>query len=318
VRDDLIVEARIDAVRLDAARLALLIMRGDLAKYADVRADAYLIADPSRLVTPEHAAHILAEMPKPIECHATLTAGYMGVQFTPRLAPQQHVVTFRSHSEVWQKPPSVFDQLRAAHGDSYSSLLMLCVGAGESRVIPMAAAESFSADFQGEPPGFGIRAAELCLADNPPLAREARAAGAAYVLKRPPGPWDNQIEAGTVITLSRGFDRPSAMLEYTPSVVATCESCGAEPAQWTLSDAGTKPWTERRLGAACAAEVVAAGPGRDIEALEARLAANEQTDLVPSGRRARQRWLDGLLSPWIRLPMPPAVAQAVARLRALL
>src|ERR1700722_16614619 len=67
VGDDTTAEPVIEASDLGAARLALLMMRGGLANNADVRADAYLIADPNRLVTPEDAARILARMPKPLE-----------------------------------------------------------------------------------------------------------------------------------------------------------------------------------------------------------------------------------------------------------
>jgi hypothetical protein len=312
--DEAIADASIDAVQVAAARLALLIMRGALANNWDVRADAYLVADPNRLVTPGHAARILAQMPKPIECRASVAHGYVVVRYRTIVEPT--ALAHRGRFSAWRQLDGVIGRARTAHGEGYGSLLMYCEGAGESITIPLAAAELFDSDYDVHPIGLGVDTPQGVLARDPGAARTGRDAGAAHVLTCSHAAPAARLGVGEVIGLRRGSKWPTAALEYTPGVTAICERCGAEVAQWLLTDADGDSWPERKLGPQCAAAEVAASVQTDIEIIERQLDSGQYEDMHPSSDETKYH-LERLERPWQRLPMPAMVSRLIARIRAL-
>jgi hypothetical protein len=290
----------IDPIDLAAARLAFLILRGSLSHRGDVRADAYVMRDPDRLLSPDAAARLLARIPKPIRCKGVLLHGHMGVALT----------AVKERGQLEWPDDNEHEELLRKHGPEYGKLPLYCAGTGESIVIPVAALEAFRRDYSLQPYGYGITTLESHATHDPAGARTARNTGAIEVLTCGDASSSAQ-ESGEVIPLHRKPWEATSVLERTTRGAA-CQ-CGS-PASWMLTDTSTSPWSERPYCAECAAALVADVVG--TEAFEQWITARHRDSMLSAYER--RVVLDQLLRPWQHLPMPPAIADLAARARALL
>jgi len=302
---------------LQAARLALLVMRGAICERREVPSDQYLIDPDTSPVSREEAATLLARMPKPLECHARIDGELMRIRCRTISEPAQ-LRAREQDAAFWAEDGGYFPDLRRAHGDRYPELPIFCVGCDESLVVSASDVERWRRDYDVHPSGTNASPPSFYLPTNPESARAAVAAGAAYLMKCFFGPNDWAAEEeGRVIDLrdASTHDYP-VVYARTPDLGSACERCGERPATWSATDTRATPWRERRLCEVCTAVELTPHTLDDAERFEQHVTAlsakgrqSVASDIASAMERMERRWK--------LLPMPPEVATALERCRRL-
>jgi protein-arginine kinase activator protein McsA len=310
-----VIEGAVKTADMQAARIALLVMRGGIAEKYQIDDSHYVIAPMPNRLSREQAAEMLARMLKPLECRTRAVDGVMTLKC--RTIKEPSYLSAREQSaEYWKKEGGHFPHLRRDHGDHYPELKIFCLGWRESLVVTAAEVERYDGDYAVNPMGTNASPPSFYLATNPEAARAANALGAAYIMKCHFGPNDWAAEEeGRVIDIrdTETWDTPE-VFALTPDLDTTCESCGKRPATWLATDTRAKPWLDRELCDACAAAAVAPRTLEDAERFERWV-----TSLSEKGRRSVTNdiasSLERMERAWKLLPVPPEVAVAIARCR---
>lgn len=298
---------------LEAARIALLVMRGGLAQKHAIDEQLYVVEPEATPVTREIAAERLARMPKPLHCRARVQDGVV----TIRCRTMTDLAELDAHRQMTAE--ASFPHLLDEWGDDrYPRLRIFCTGWRESLVVTAADVERYKRDYAVHPMGTNASPPSFYLATNPDAARAAVAAGAVYMMECHLGPddWAAQ-EEGRVIEVrdSETWNYPQ-VFAWSPDLATTCEECRQRPASWRATDTRFTPWRERALCAWCTATALAPRSIADGDRYESWV-----TSFSDKGRRAAagdiaaafarlERW-------WKHLPMPAEVAVVIERCRAL-
>lgn len=306
------IEGTLEPEDLEAARIALLVMRGALAEKKVIDEQRYVIEPEAASVTREVAADRLARMPKPLHCHARAEDGVMTIRCR----------TMTSASELRVHEPMAEDarspQLLEEERESDANARIFCAGWRESLVATTAGVERYRRDYDVRPMGTNASPPSFYLATNPDAARAAAAAGATLLMKChfASRDWAPENE-GRVIDVreSETWNYPE-VFALSPDLETTCEECGLRPAIWRATNTQFTPWRERALCEQCTAAAIAARSIADGERYERWVSS-----LSEKGRRAASDDLAAALERlerwWKRLPMPPEVAAVMERCRAL-
>lgn len=302
---------------LQAARLALLLMRGAVALKRTVDENRYIVEPDSTPISRDEAADRLARMPKPLQCQATVRDGIMALRCRSITEPSQ-LAAWEEHSRYWEKEGGHFPQLRQEHGDRYPELVVFCLGWRESLIARVCEVERYQREYDAHPAGYSAGPPSSSLASNPDAARAAYASGAAYLMKCHSSRDDLAAEeAGLTIEVrdAATWDYPQVFV-LTPNLDAPCESCGKRAATWRATNTREKPWRERTLCEVCTAAELAPRTLAMAEELEAWV-----TNLSEKGRRSVAEDLTSRLEQmerwWKHLPAPAEVAAALQRCRRL-
>ncbi len=302
---------------LQAARLALLLMRGAIVRKRPVDENSYIIEPDSTPISRDDAADLLARMPKPLRCHATVRDRFMAVRCRSITEPAQRAA-WEQHAGFWEKEGGRFSDLRREHGDRYAELVVFCLGWRESLVARVAEVERYQREYDAHPAGYSAGPPSAFLATDPDAARAAHASGAAYLMKCHSGRDDRAAdETGVMIEVrdTATWDFPQ-VFAFTPDPGALCESCSERGATWRATDTRTDPWRDRALCEVCTAAELAPHTLAMAEELEAWVAK-----LSEKGRRSVAEDLKSRLEQmerwWQHLPVPAEVAAALQRCRQL-
>ncbi len=302
---------------LQAARLALLLMRGAVALRRPVEESRYIIEPDSTPISREEAASLLARMPKPLQCRARVRDGVMAVSCHGITEPSQRA-EWEERSRYTEEEGGHFPRLREEHGDRYPELEIFCLGWRESLIVRVSEVERYKREYDAHPAGYSAGPPRSYLATNPAAARAAYSSGAAYLMKCHSTRDDlAAADAGLIINVRDAATRDFPQLfEHTPDLGVLCERCGERTATWRATDARTDPWRERTLCEVCTAAELAPYALAMAEELEAWV-----TKLSEKGRRSVAAELASRLEQmerwWRHLPVPPEVAAALQRCRQL-
>jgi protein-arginine kinase activator protein McsA len=302
---------------LQAARLALLLMRGTVVMKRRVDESRYIVEPDSTPISRDEAADRLARMPKPLRCQATVQHGVMAVSCRSITEPSERAA-WEEHARSREMEGGHFPVLREEHGDRYPDLVVFCLGWRESLIARVSEVERYQREYDAHPAGYSAGPPSFFLASNPDAARAAYASGAAYLMKCHSNRDDLAAEeAGLTIEVRDGatWDFPQLFV-FTPELGMLCESCGERAATWRATDTRTDPWRERTLCEVCTAAELAPHTLAMAEELEAWVAK-----LSEKGRRSvaedLTRRLEQMEQWWRHLPVPAEVAAALQRCRQL-
>jgi protein-arginine kinase activator protein McsA len=302
---------------LQAARLALLLMRGAIARTRPVNENRYIIEPDSTPISRDDAADILARMPKPLSCQATVRDGVMAIRCRSITEPAQRAA-WEQHAGHWEKEGGYFPNLRREHGDRYAESVIFCLGWRESLVARVAEVERYQREYDAHPAGYSASPPSAYLATEPEAARAAHAIGAVYFMKCHSGEDDRAaIVAGLTIEVrdTATWDFPQ-VFAFTPGLGVPCENCGERRAAWRATDTRTDPWLDRTICEVCTAAELAPHTLAMAEELEAWV-----SNLSEKGRRSVAEDITGRLEDmerwWQHLPIPAEVAVALQRCRQL-
>ncbi|HEY9429440.1 MAG TPA: hypothetical protein VIR34_19935 [Gemmatimonadaceae bacterium] len=302
---------------LQAARLALLLMRGAVALKRPVDENRYIVEPDSTPISRDEAADLLARMPKPLRCQATVRDGAMALRCRS-ITEQSERAAWEQHARFWEREGGNFPDLRQKHGDRYPELVIFCLGYRESLIVRVSEVERYEREYDAHPAGYSAGPPSSSLARNPDAARAAHASGAAYLMKCHSNRDDlAAAEAGLTIEVrdTATWDFPQ-VFAFTPDLGALCESCRERRATWRATDTRTDPWRDRTLCEVCAAAELAPHTLALAEELEAWVAT-----LSEKGRRSVAEDLKSRLEQmerwWQHLPVPAEVAAALQRCRQL-
>ncbi|HXY32249.1 MAG TPA: hypothetical protein VEI06_16195 [Gemmatimonadaceae bacterium] len=307
-------DVRPEQADLQAARLALLVMRAALRDGEGVESERVVLRPDTGPLSRDEAVDRLARMPKPLECYARLVGTLMTVRCR---TIDERLRSDDRRSRRVEGGAVYFPHLRLEHGDRYPGLTVYCLGRRESLTLTVAEVERWHRDYEVRPIGTNASPPGFYLATNPDAARAAHAAGAAYLMKCYFGPddWAAEKEGRVIDLRSAGNWRDfPEVYSHEPELGVTCSECRKRPATWVATNRQVTPWRDRRLCGICAA--------RELEpaALDsARHFAEWVGALTPKGRRSvaddvaqslerMERW-------WKHLPIPPAVEAALDRCR---
>ncbi len=302
---------------LQAARLVLLVMRGAMARKRPVDENRYIIEPDSTPISRDEAADLLARMPKPLRCHATVQDGVMAVSCRSITEPSQRAA-WEQHARHWEREGGNFPDLRQKHGARYPELVIFCLGYRESLITRVAEVERFQREYDAYPLGHNASPPSAYLATNPDAARAAHASGAAYLMKCYFSRDERATqEAGLTIEVrdTATWDFPQ-VFAFTPDLGAPCESCRERPATWRATDTRADPWRDRALCEVCTAAELAPHTLAMAEELEAWVATLSEkgrrsvAEDLKSRREQMERW-------WQHLPVPAEVAAALQQCRQL-
>jgi protein-arginine kinase activator protein McsA len=301
-----------DEIAVDAARAALLFLRGALAKHATTRPDVYLLSPPDKALTPADAAAELAAMPKPLICRATERNGYMAVRCVPML----------DH-----------DRRDARRTIATRTERIYCLGAGETLMVSQAAIDKAFEDYELNPIGVNSDVPASYLSTHPDAARDAHAKGAEGMMQCTfaPDDWAREDSGQTVVIRNNAW-RVEIVLEHAPTLSQPCDLCRQYPAGWRETDVRSSAWIERALCERCAVSIVEPMARRYARSLEALMdkSATQPVDDLEALRRVfrslsgdeRDERMERLKSAaelleraWLILPMPPFVRDVLARYR---
>jgi hypothetical protein len=181
---------------LDAAKLALLGLRSNLASGSLPASLVYRIATEGRSVTQQDLLEALAGAQKPVTCFAEVVDGVLNVTWHP-LADSPYEFDFHRRCLDDERSGRGFAGFLLNHyGGTPQTLQVFCVGKDDSFVLPLQVVEQWRADYSG----FAFSADVV---DNPhavhdPAYVNARSLGAVGVLRfAPPG----RAEVSISITL---------------------------------------------------------------------------------------------------------------------
>jgi hypothetical protein len=310
-----VVEGAETTADMQAARIALLVMRGALGGKFQIDENHYVVAPIPTAVSREQAAEMLARMPKPLECHARAVDGIMTLKCRAITEPS-HLGVREQTAEYWKKEGGRFPHLRREHGDRYPELKIFCLGWRESLVVTAAEVERYDRDYEVHPMGTSASPPSSYLAAHPEAARAANAEGAAYLMRCHMGPDEWAAEKdGRVVDVrdAETWDTPE-VFALTPDLDTTCEACGVRPATWLATDTRTKSWRDRKLCDTCTATALAPRTFSEAERFEKWV-----TSLSVKGRRSVSddiaASLERMERAWKHLPVPAEVAAAIAHCR---
>jgi hypothetical protein len=317
-----------DPIAIDAARVALLMMRGALAKNGDTKAKAYLISPPGSALTPADAARWLAAVPKPVVCRAFIHDGYMAVRCAPMDDPAR-----RAAHEAFADHRKRAPRREARHAKNPRADLIYCVGADEFLLVSQEAIDKAFEDYEVSPIGVNSDVPAFYLSTHPEAARDAYAKGAVGMMKCAfaPDAWARE-ESGRTVMIRNEAWRVEIVLEHAPGLARPCDQCGQAGAGWHETDVRSPVWIERALCERCAISVVEPMARHYAEALETLLEAPPNRPLSElealhrvlqslHGRERDQRAedlksaADLLERAWRVLPMPGFVKDALTRYR---
>lgn len=302
---------------LRKARLALMrLVSGEEYRSANPKQGLRIDPNPAS-VSIEEAADMLGRMPKPVRCTARLDKGSITVRC--RRAEDHVVPNHSSHSEEFtHRSNEHILKEYGPPGDPRRAQLLLCVARDESVLLSVDEVADSERDYITPFCSMSGSSTAWYLSCLPEIARQAYAAGAVSI--RDYGVDDSRWkrkEEGRIIQVLEGggYDAPLVYVESIDSL-GDCEVCKKRAGFWRSTDSRQKPWLERVMCATC------------VE--------NELTPLTLGSVSAFVAWYEGLSEKgkestrarlpefcerheewWQRLSVPPEVAAAIARLRAL-
>lgn len=291
-------------------------MRAIVAENHTIDGHRYVIEPDRTPISREEAADRVARMAKPLRCRGTAPNGMMTVGCRT-IADPAELAGRAQFVESTIEGGAYFRNLHEEGGDRYPALRIFCAGWRESLVVSAAEVDLYHRDHEVRPMGSNSSPPSFYLPTNPDVARAAVAAKAVYVMKCHfhESDWTPEKE-GRVIDVRDGatwnFPQVFALI---PELAATCEECGLRPATWRATVTRATPWRERLLCAHCTATALAPRAVADGEQYIAAVAG-----LSEKGRRSAARDLAAQVERmerwWTYLPMPPEVAEVLARCRA--
>jgi hypothetical protein len=316
----------VNELDINAARVALLILRGGLAKNGETRSDAYLISPPDSAYTPGDAARWLAAAPKPVACRASVRDGFMAIRCVPIDDPEFRLAHRRFADR--RKSARVGEPRRA---EKAGQELIYCVGAGESLVVSREVIDRVFEDYEITPIGMNSDVPAFYLSTHPEAARAAYAEGAVAMMKCTfrPDEWAREESGHTIMVRNEAW-RVEIALEHAPGLSKRCDQCGHSDASWRETDVRSSKWVERAVCERCATLIVEPMARRYAGALQARMEKRQLLGEIEALRQvlyslhAEERdqraeelksAADLLERAWRVLPMPAFVKDALTRYR---
>jgi hypothetical protein len=182
----------IDPIGRDAARLALLALRGCIHASMPLSHDAYALAgDRASVLTAEEMVPHLLATPKPLVSRATASRGVVVIHWKPprpgTLEQRTHAATRalleHTHAGESESLAVSMRELVTAAGVPYERAMVLCAARDETLLLPTAAVERWQREYVTVLGGWGLDSVQNPLAEHWPAYREARAKGAACMLR---------------------------------------------------------------------------------------------------------------------------------------
>jgi hypothetical protein len=183
-------QERIDPITWGAARLELLSLRGSVHASMRLSPDAYaLFPDRGVIRGATATVPLLMAAPKPLVCRASVSAGTVVIRRGP---PREGTLEFLAYSATTafvrdrEELESFSQSIRKAVGASgipYERATVLCAARDETLILPVAAVERWERDYATVLGGYALDSIENPLTEDWPAYIEARARGAACVLR---------------------------------------------------------------------------------------------------------------------------------------
>ena len=132
---------------LNAARLALLVLRASLSRDGAGLPDLYRVASTPGLLSRDEAARALAAVPKPAECRAVVEAGEIRVEVGPRVEDRWAAAHDQTPVRFAGRPGDRLAFLRKRYSEPLDELEVVCRGGGQYLRLTVAEMREWDRDY---------------------------------------------------------------------------------------------------------------------------------------------------------------------------